>query len=66
MITQDYYAEEFEAHVMSTHDKYSERYREEFVEITTSRERQIKREQEERENKFKEVVRKLYERIRLK
>jgi hypothetical protein len=51
---------------MSTHDEYSERYRGEFVEITTPRDRALRREATERENKFKEAVQKLWERIRLR
>ena len=42
------------------------RYRGEFVEITTPRDRALQREAVERENKFKETVRQLWERIRLK
>ena len=51
---------------MSTHDEYSERYRGEFVEHMTPRDIALKREAIERENKFKETVRQLWERIRLK
>jgi hypothetical protein len=51
---------------MSTHDTYRKRYEQDYVEIATPRARQIKREQEGREDKFKEVVRKFCERIRLK
>ena len=51
---------------MSTHDEYSERYRGEFVAFATPRDRAFQREAIERENKFKETVRQLWERIRLK
>jgi hypothetical protein len=45
---------------------YRSRYEQEFVEITTPRDRALQREAIERENKFKETVRQLWERIRLK
>ena len=51
---------------MSTHDEYSERYREEFVDRSTPRDRALKREAIERENKFKAAVKELIDRLRLK
>jgi hypothetical protein len=47
-------------------DDYRARYEQDYVEITTPRDRVLKREAIEREEKFKETVRQLYERIRLK
>jgi hypothetical protein len=51
---------------MTTHDTYRSRYEQEFVEQMTPRDKALKREATERENKFKETVRKFWERIRLK
>jgi hypothetical protein len=51
---------------MSYYEDYCERYRGEFVDILSPRDVALRREAIERENKFKEAVRKLWERVRLK
>jgi hypothetical protein len=51
---------------MTTHETYRSRYEQDYVEQMTPREKALKREHEQHENKFKAAVKELFQRLRLK